>query len=310
MFFYLILIGIGIRFIILFLEYGSLFADYANFYNDAKMFYEGKGISSYTATFPHLIPYIVMLANLFKVFGINYKVVVVVNIIFDLFAFFVLKKYYKDSKVSLLWLFCPINILWCGMCHTVVITNSLLVISFIILDKIIKNIDKFDNKKLLIKVILFSVVLSIANLFRPIMVVVLIAFFIILLFKMNNKSKIIKYIIVYSCCILVYIGCNKIYFNLEKNYIDNSISSVGMGWNLYVGSNVDSNGTWNIEQQSEFSMVSNEMTPTEVQEYFFDKSIDAYINNGFVKNIKLFWNKSLILMGEQTLFSCLVFLTI
>lgn len=305
MFFYLMLIGIGIRFIVLFLEYGSLFADYANFYNDAKMFYEGKGISSYTATFPHLIPYIVMLANLFKIFGINYKVVVGVNILFDLLVFFVLKKYYKDNKLSLLWLFCPINILWCGMCHTVVITNSLLVISFVLFDKLINNID--NNKKLMIIVILFSVVLSIANLFRPIMIVVLIALFIFLLFRINNKNKIIKYIIIYGCILLVYIGCNKIYFNLEKKFIDDSISSVGMGWNLYVGSNVDSNGTWNIEQQSEFSLISIEKSPTEVQEYFFDKSIDAYIDNGLVKNMKLFWNKSVILVGEQIEFSCLVF---
>lgn len=305
--FFLIVCGIIIRIILLFLDYGNLFADYANFHGEAIYFFKGKGITKYTATFPHLIPYVVVLGSLFKVFGVNYKVVVGLNIIFDLLASFVLGKYFEDKKISLLWLFNPINVLWCGMCHPVVITNSLLVISFVLLINVIKYIDKNDsNKKLYINVIFFSILLSIANLFRPIMVIVLIAFVIFLLFKVNNKN-IYKYLIVVVSCLMIYFCCNDIYFRLERKFISSEVASSTVGWNLYVGSNIDSTGTWNIEQQSLFAMVFDDMTPTEIQEYFLDKSIDNYKKNGLLNNLKLFWDKSIILMKNPSEFSCLVF---
>ena len=303
----LIIIGILIRVGLIFLNYGEVYSDYASFFNGAIEFSKNGTISKYVQVFPHLISYIATLGGLFRLFRVSYKLVIVVNIIFDLLASFIIMKMFNSKKAMFIWLLNPINIIWCGICHPVVITNSLLIVSIYIFYNLIKWFNNNDNKKVYIVAGVFGLMLFFANLFRPVMIIFVIALFIYFCFNMKKDN--IKKTMVVLCLILsFYFGGNSLYKTVILNFVDNNIATSTFGWSMYVGANMDSNGSWNQTQQYELdAMLESQYTPTEIQEHFFDKAIDLYKSNGIINNLKFFVIKSMVLVGGPDWLSAAVF---
>lgn len=301
----LIIISIIIRFGLVFLNYGEVYSDYAKFFYGSVEFYQFGTISKYVSVFPHLISYIASIGLVFKIFGTSYQAVIIFNIVFDLISAFVLKKMFNSKKVALFWLLNPINIIWCSICHPVVITNTFFIISIFVFYNLIKNLN--NNKKVYILSIILGIVLSITNLFRPIMIIFIIALTIYFLLNLT-KDNLKKTFIILGLIILVFFSCNNLSTNIYKNFIDNSIASKTYGWSMYIGANIDSNGSWNQRQQIELDeMLASEATPTEIHAHFFNKAIDLYKSNGLVNNIKLFIKKVMVMVGGPDWLSAAVF---
>lgn len=304
----LLTIGILIRIILIFLNYGEPYSDYQNFYNSSINFANYGTINKYIEVFPHLIYYIICLGSIFKLFGTSYTLVVILNVFIDILATLILIKFFKSKTAGVIWLLNPINIMWCSIAHPTVITNFFLLLSFLILFKLLNSLNKNNKKDLYKKAIFFSAILSIANLFRPIMIILLIALLIYFFILKISKKDLKKYLIVTIIILGSYLIFNKSISFMTNNLLSNNIADTTVGWNIYVGSNMKSNGTWNEEQQIEFNKLFNSNTsPNEIQEHFLEKGVNQYKNNGLINNIKLFIKKAIVLVGSPDSLTCYVF---
>lgn len=304
----LLAIGILARIILIFLNYGEPYSDYQNFYNSSINFANYGTINKYIEVFPHLIYYIICLGSIFKLFGTSYTLVVILNVVIDILTALILIKFFKSKTAGVIWLLNPINIMWCSIAHPTVITNFFLLLSFLILFKLLNSLNKNNKKDLYKKAIFFSAILSIANLFRPIMIILLIALLIYFFILKINKKDLTKYLIVTITILGSYFIFNKSISFMTNNLLSNNIADTTVGWNIYVGSNMKSNGTWNEEQQIEFNKLFNSNTsPNEIQEHFLEKGVNQYKNNGLINNIKLFIKKAIVLVGSPDSLTCYVF---
>jgi hypothetical protein len=156
--------------------------------------------------------------------------------------------------------------------------------------------------------IIFSILLAVANLFRPIMIILLIAIFIYLLILKFDRKTFFKYLLVVRIIFGSYFLLNKSILSLTKYYLSDDIADKTVGWNIYVGSNLKSSGTWNEKQQTEFDkMFYSSATANEIQEYFLEKGINQYKSNGIVNNLLLFVKKGIILIKDPDSLTCYVF---
>ena len=185
---FLLIIAIILYIILIFLPYNNPFVDYETFYYSASQFALGGTYNyKYIALFPHLWGYIFLLGNIFKILGTSYTIVVGTNIILNFItAFFIYKIFNKllSEKMAcvgvLVWLYNPINIIWCMFAFSGTAFNTFFVIAIYLLILLL-----YTNKKKekILFTTLLGIFLGIANLFRPIIVIIIIAFVILLIYK-------------------------------------------------------------------------------------------------------------------------------
>ncbi len=299
---YIILIifvsGLILRLLLLLNEYSYPQNDYERFYISAIAISNNISNldSKYISIFPHIGGYILFLGKIFKIFGTNYNVYIILNIMFDLMGgFFVFKtlKILSSKKTGviglIIYMFNPINILACSLCSPIIIFNSLLSIVFYITSLIIKN-NINDKQKFLLLNILLGIVIGITNIFRPIMPIYIISMSIyyIYLFLINKNTKILTYIFALILLIIPYHYITKVNEIMIYKTINLELTNNSIGWNLYIGSNIQNRGMWSEQTGKNFTVKYNDnnMDANQIQNYFMKLGINQYKNNGF-NNLKL-----------------------
>lgn len=302
----LILFGILIRTLLLFLNYKNVYSDEATFYYNAVKLANNTNINTrYIAVFPYLYSYILLLGSIMNFIGTGFKTVVLTNILLDMIgSYFIylignkLKNKELGIKMMLLWLFNPLQILWCTKALPVIIVNTLFIIciyTFIILLK-----SDTIKKKITLSIIL-GILLGISNSFRPIFIIFLIAmicYYIYNLLIKENKTdiKLINLIII----IIIFITCNNFYSSLVSSKTNYKIGNNTSGWTLYLGSNLKSNGAWfEVSEFNEF-LNSNEaeFDVQEIHNYFKEQAINNYKTYSILNLTKLFTKKYYILTSN------------
>ena len=307
-----IIIAFVLRLGLFLLNYDKpLMSDYLFFYENATQFMQGQELNNrYIATFPYLAPYVVILGAFLRIFNSNnYLLVILFHMILDFStAFFIYKiTGNKDKKTgmlgALLWLINPINIIWNTICCPVVIVNFGIAIILYVFEKIRLEISKGINwKKFLILNIIYGMTIGIFNSFRPIMIIIVIAtimyYIYTILYKVKQKKIRILVIIGSMLILAMYILINAV-SNYGIGKLIKQEASTTPGWTLYLGSNIEYNGMWHEKASGEYTQLFNneEMSAEEIQQYFNEKAIKQYKENGF-KNIKLFFNKYKILTNN------------
>ena len=294
----LIFLGIGLRLLLLLNSYNYPQSDYQTFYENAIAVSTNlDNINArYISIFPHIGGYIIFLGNIFKLFGSSYNVYIIANIIFDLIGGIFLYKTLENlssKKAGLIglatWMICPINIMWCAFCSPVIIFNSLLSVAFFITSLVIKC-DINNKKKFLILNLILGFSLGIANIFRPITIIFIIAVSIYYIYTLifSEDKKILTYLLVIILIFIPYFVVNKVNSIAINNAINQKITSNSVGWNLYIGSNLGSRGMWYQEASIHFGEKSYDYTlsATDIQNYFMKLGIQRYKDNGF-DNLKL-----------------------
>ena len=297
----IIVIGILLRIIFAFLNYNQLpeEGDYYTFFFNASNFCE-KGFiynKSYVELFPFLIPYMVILGSFFKLTKISYNCLVILNIILDLliplFLYFTFENKNVKKAIVSFWLLSPINLVWCTVCCPVVLVNFGIALSLLVFSKILKHI---NSKLFILYSILTGVIMGIANMFRPLMLIMLIAIALYYIFINLNQKKLNTYYII--SLLLIFISFISISFlgRFTLNKIIDGKVSTSSGWTLYIGSNIESSGGWYSEPKfEEFS--EKYSTAEEIQQEFKKLAIERYKNNG-IKNINLFISKFFVITGN------------
>ncbi len=283
-------------------------SDYSFFYENATNFSKNGALDSrYISIFPYLMPYIAILGTFFKVFNSNnYLLVVLLNTIFDLITTIIMYKIFsKKNKqkgiiAAMLWLINPINIVWTTICCPVVIVNCGITCSLYIFEKIKYVItENYSVIKLILLNLLYGVVLGVTNIFRPIIIIMIIATFMYyiyeIVFNIKKQVKSIFVILGFAISISIYIIINITSNALISKTIGAKVS-IMPGWTLYLGSNVEYNGTWNQESSNEYEKLRNDksLSAEGIQKVLKEKAIDQYKKNG-ISNVKLFIEKFKVL---------------
>lgn len=241
-----ITIGILLRISLLFFNYPKLegVGDYQTFFYNASSFSNNNTMSNptYIALFPFLMPYIVILGSFFKIFGVSYFAVILLNIILDLltslFLYFTFKNKSLSKCVSLVWLLNPINIVWCTVCCPVVLVNFGISASILIFSILLKNI---NSKKFIIYSILTGIIIAISNSFRPIMPIMLIAIGLYYMYINLKEHKFNKNYLISFILIIIFFMITQFGINIAMDKLNGQDVSKTDGWTLYAGSNLKSN---------------------------------------------------------------------
>lgn len=306
-----IFLGIVLRFSLLALNYKDLVGvgDYQTFFNNASNFSTNNAIlqTTYVGLFPFLMPYILILGTFFKVAGITYKSVVLLNIILDLFTalflYFIFKNKSTQKCITVLYLLNPFALIWCTVCCPVTLVNFGLSLSLLIFAILLRNI---SNKKFIFLSILTGTIMAISNSFRPIMIIMLIAIFLYYIYiNIKNKKINFNYLISFLLILISFLAVkNGIYAIMDK--INGEPVARSSGWTLYIGSNLNSNGMWYSEPKLD-EYLSSGLSVEEVQQKFSQLAIERYKSNG-LDNIKLFAKKFTVLTGNISNYSYSTFL--
>lgn len=297
----IIVIGILLRISLVFINYNELSGegDYQTFfYNASSLSETGEFFSkSYVELFPYLMPYIIILACFFKLFNVSYQSIVILNIILDLLiplCFYFIFSNTKIKKTSIaLWLLSPINLVWCMVCAPIVLVNFGITLSILVFSRLLKHI---NSKLFILYSLLTGCVMGISNTFRPLMPIMLIAIMLYFIYIiMSKKEAFIHFILSFILIVLSFFGVKFLCHNIMNKIIDGNISTTS-GWTLYVGSNIESNGM-RFSSAETVTIFSKDIPAEEIQKEFKELAINRYKNNG-IKNIKLFIEKTFVLVGN------------
>lgn len=298
-------IGISIRIFLTKLNYLTPFSDYLTFYDNATFFSENTKIlnSRYIALFPYLSGYIVSLGTFFKIFSVKYVNVIFFNIVIDILTSLVLCiTFRKKSLVGAVlimasWLINPINIVWCAFAYPISIINFFIVLSLCM----IQSWEGRDNnlKIFIVYNILLGLVLALGNQFRPIFIIFVIALFICRLYQFLFEKHSTKGMLILGMAILilVYVIADNLLVHTMQLFNSEEFSKT-QGWTLYVGANIDSEGSWNLEDSKYFYEVGENKTADETQIYMKNEAIRRVKNNGIIDDLKLLVDKFRILTSS------------
>lgn len=284
-------IAIFIRSIVIYFLALQPQGDYAVYLSTAMKIKNGVlNNTSYYGIFPHALNYPIFISFFYRLFGEATWLPRVINLIFGAlevgFGTYILEKC-VDSKTGLIGGLAialnPSVIIFTLLSGGEPIYSSIIIIAVFFLLLTTKG------KNPWICVVAAGTICAIANFFRPTGIILIIAsILIIFLYSADSiKKKIIQSLLLLSSfAVIVW----------ATGFITSSVSgykkpSYSFGWNLYIGANEQSQGTWNEKDAELFTEMSNNSDdPSEIQKYFLDLGVERYKNMG-INIISHFKNK-------------------
>lgn len=292
-FYICLFLGILVHVILLFLSYNAPYSDYRTFYNNAISYSQSNQFKNalYISIFPHLSGYIYLLGNIMKITTRSYIIVVLVNILFDFlgayFVYLLLRKNKNKARLAtIFWILSPINIAWCTICIPIIIFGTCFLGCILLYQYLLS---RMSNRSFLFVSILLGLALGISNLFRPIMIIFIIAIFIhyIFLYKAYSKRLILSFCLIFISYFLV----GKIHILYTENVSELKISNLP-GWTIYAGS-IEPYGCWIPTTGQTFgkAIEKDNFDTVSFHKEFMDKAIKNYKERGIIKNVRFLKNK-------------------
>ena len=265
---------------------------------------------TYERKFPYLYVYSFTLAQFYKIIGDPLCSIVISNLIFDviavIFFYLFLRKIANKSTALvgvLLYLLSPLSILSCWVAMSMTIVNSLLAVILYLAAVLLDFVKQQKFLKSSLLAALLGALIYVANLYRPVYTVILIALIIclaLLLAKLKNTDKqksvklIAKRLLPIILLVISFGGCTIITGKIvEAKFGENLLANNG-GWSFYTGSNYDSRGIWNYPDSWHFD---NEVIPAHdtvagAQQQMFKEGIERYLSYSPQLLIDHFANKA------------------
>lgn len=292
-------IAISIRFLVIYFLGLTSQGDYAIYLSVARNINNGVLSNKfYFGIFPHALNYPIFISLFYKIFGELTWLPRVLNLMFGVIEVgcgtYILEKC-TNSRVGIIGGLAialnPSIVIFTLLSGGEPIYSSLIVMAIFFLAV------GYNNKKPYIYLIASGITCAVGNFFRPSGIIFIIAtVLIIFLYSiLNVKTKAIySLLIVLSFTITVW----------AMGFITASVSgykkpSYSFGWNLYVGANEKTNGTWNEKDAELFNSIKNTSDdPSEVQKYFFNLGVERYKKMG-LKTVPHFKKKLSVWFNER-----------
>ncbi|MBU1119659.1 hypothetical protein KKA50_00430, partial [Patescibacteria group bacterium] len=214
----IIIIGLILRFFIFFYFDYKPISDPAQFLKNATSIAAGNGIANkfYLGFFPYLVAYTDILGLMIKIFNNSWLATIVLNSIFDISAslivFTFIKQITKPKSIApfvglVLWMLSPFNILFSTLSLPVIAVNFFIIAGVYLIYLMSKCIVEGDIKKSVLYSIALGLVLGIANCFRPIFPVFLIALLLYLVFILLSIKELSKRVITLASISFIIVFC-------------------------------------------------------------------------------------------------------
>jgi len=280
-------------------------SDFNTYHIIATAFAKGNVIGgSYISLFPHYIGYPAFLAPFYRIFGASATVATVLNVvlscIISLLTYSIGSSLY-DRKCgfigAIIWAIWPSQIFYTALVSTEITFTFLMLLSIYFFISILKNKDKKGFISASLKFFLLGVLCSVSNIIRPVGQIVLIAiclyYLIFVIEKIRIKNSILSKIIFLAFILIGYlITSNLISFAITKA-IGREIAKYPIGFNIYVGSNYESNGSWNAEDANTLTEIQKTpgITAQEIHNELLKRSWERISNRSIIKNLILVCKK-------------------
>ena len=296
-----LLVGLLLRLALCFFPYQEPINDYAYFYSDAINFANKSQLRNlYIALFSYLYFYVSTLGLMMRIFGKVYTTVIVLNIVIEALGgylfYLISRNRYGDNTGRIALLFYainPVSLLWINKCCPVIIVNTLLLLIIYIYDIVNKDF----NKKNIFLALLLGLVMSIANHYRPIIIIFVITIVLMCIMKIiTEKKDWLKHITILLCILIPYTIFNCTFDKIISSQIQYKLPESRAGWSIYVGANNKHNGRWDQDDSEHFMSLANKFGPAKAQKMVQKEGILRYKSLG-IKSLILFMAKSVVLGG-------------
>ncbi len=190
----------------------------------------------------------------------------------------------------------PFSIIACWCSLNLIVVNFLLLLVITIC---INIIHKKANKKFLLTCFALGIAVTLANYFRPLFSVVLIAMIIILFMRYlkDRDRTLILGILVMTCTMVILSQITNRAINKIVN--ENVMNNTG-GWNFYVGSNYESKGQWTASDRDYFFGEITPYYPADIaREMIMEKGIERYSDYSLKMFITHIANKMSVLFANE-----------
>ena len=237
---------------------------------DGTLLRDGAGYCDYISQFPHVIGYPYILSKIFIVFGPSVKAGLYLNLTASVLSIIFVNRIGRliygragGFFAMLLVAFWPSQILYINQMASEPVFMCLTLLCIWIIAYLFKIPPSVKATKILILYVILGTLLAMAGAVRPVAIILLVAMIICTITykaKASDMSRagLIKSLIsrgwIGAVVIIVsYLVCSLIISGATARTIDRELpgSTVSFGYNLMVGLNLESKGTWN-EEDSKF----------------------------------------------------------
>ena len=272
----------------------------------AEGWLDGNTIN-YMKAYPYLVPYALTLTVFYKLlFGNIVVAILVSNLLFDaiggLFCYLLLKK----TKIRgagwigvLLWCINPMSIIACWFSMNLVLVNMLLMGLLYCAVCFLEALRKRQVGKTYILAAAIGLLVFVANLFRPLFTVILIALAICALVTICSARsyKQLPVLIVMILALIIPTTTTNV---AVKNLVGDDILGSSGGWSFYVGSNYTSQGSWVPEDRDYFwgEVIPESGSFAAAQERIKQDGIRRYLSLSPLQIVNHLANKVRVLFGD------------
>lgn len=285
--------------------------DYATFFYTAEKLSKYYVIpdSRYVALFPHIFGYSSFLSVFLRLFGIHYFLPPLINVVLSTLSMMLI--YYICTNLisnfgacmaSIIWILFPSQTVYniFALSEPLYVTELLAFFALIVF--INKKVDKYKSKEIVFWGIVFSALLCLINMARPIALIPAFAYIIwvLLVYTPNILADGLKK---YVLLLLIMVTLYFIFLMIGNWYILQRLGEKPAtlpGYNIYVGFNVASNGGWN-QHDSNLLFYYNDnfnWSAVQVQSKMFEEAKNRILH-GHIDLISLFYNKFVRLWGKD-----------
>jgi len=277
--------------------------DFHTYHIFATEFAKGNFIGGgYISLFPHYIGYPVLLTPFYRLFGASTDVATVLNVVLScgisLLIYRIGSNLY-DRKCgflgALIWALWPSQIFYCALVSTEIAFTFLMLLCIYLFMAALKIKTRPFLK--LIMFFLLGVTSSVSNIIRPIGQVVLIAiclyYPIFVIESITIKNKAISKIIFLASILTGYLITSSFISFATSKAIGREIAKYPFGYNIYVGSNYESNGSWNAADANTLTEIQKTpgISAQEIHNELLSRSWKRITERSLLTNLKFVYNK-------------------
>ncbi|MBR5239279.1 MAG: serine O-acetyltransferase [Clostridia bacterium] len=274
------------------------FSDFKIYHDTALLLAEGTPFrDAYVSSFPHIIGFSEVLSWCYRMFGANIFVVQLGNVLIEtataLMLYLCVKRLFSRkiaNFTTFLYAISPSFIFYSEFLATEILFTFLLMVLFYLSLR-------FWEKGSVTLGILFGILAAISNCIRPCGMILLLAFAIYTFIIVIPKKRFLSL----TLAVLCYLGCNMGLYRGIEMINGQSIAHMPIGYNLYIGSNADTNGQWNATDDAYAKELigSSDISPDRMHKRLWEEGFLRYRENGIYSNVKLGFLKFGITWGTQ-----------
>jgi len=285
-------------------------SDFALYNTLAEAFSRGEAAGGkYVALFPHTFGYPFILAMVYGVFSPDKYFALLLNILFEAgtgVLIYCLGKMISNWKIgfsaAIVWALWPSHVFYSSIVCTEPLYTLLMVLLIFAYFKV--SIKKMGFLYSCGLYLLLGILCASANAVRPMGTLLIIILGVAEVMKVIKKREGLKQSLAGCIPFAVFIIAYFSFANLTGMYISNNIghrtAKSPIGFNIYVGTNINSSGTWNQSDANELLDLMNRdpFDAQEVHDRLIDMTIQRVRGQG-TGNLKLAIKKNMIMWGRD-----------